>query len=380
MAVYFPGLGFLRFFSAAMIFFTHVELMRSRFGLEHVYDHSLVSETGRYAVTSFFTLSGFLITYLLLRERVAAGAISVGKFYVRRMLRIWPLYFLVIALAFFVLPQFDPFDDLFPGTEPASAHFPVNLLLFVFFLPQLALSLWPPVPFAEPLWSIGVEEQFYLFWPWLVKFFRRALPWIMAFILLALPLFRFYLEMKCRTTPDPEENLYWQKFFSFVYYTRFECMAAGGLTAWLLFEKKGLRILFHPFTQIAVMLGMLGLIVFAEAPVYQHLPFAACFAIFLLNVAANPQRLLKLNFAFGDQLGNCSYAFYMFHEIVIALAIWGFGKTGMDPNAIPAKILITVSAFAGTLLLAWLSYRYYERFFLRMKEKWQVVKSSASAP
>ncbi|TND09075.1 MAG: acyltransferase 3 [Bacteroidetes bacterium] len=375
--VYFPGLGALRFLAAAIVFFSHIELFRRRAGLEHHYDHIFVSEAGRLAVSFFFVLSGFLITFLLLKERASAGAIHIGKFYWRRVLRIWPMYFVVLALAFFVFPQLVSAAGL-RETEMPAAHFPGNLLLFVFLLPNLALSIWPPVALAEPLWSIGVEEQFYLIWPWLVKLLRKSLPFVLVFLLIFIPLLRCWLGYQCSQTADPVLYRKWSVAFSFIYYSRIECMAAGALAAWCLFEQKALRILFHPLMQALAAAGLIVLLVIMKAPVYQHLPFAGCFAILMLNIAANPKSLLRLNFVAGDRLGNCSYAFYLLHEIVILSCLWLFRNViGADLNDGAGEILFTLTAFGLTLLLSWIAYRFFEKLFLDRKKKWQVVPSGS---
>jgi peptidoglycan/LPS O-acetylase OafA/YrhL len=104
--VYFPGLHGLRFFAAMMVVFSHVELMKDYHGYPNLYASNLaVYESGRMGVTLFFVLSGFLISYLLLTEKKITGSISVKKFYGRRILRIWPLYYLLVILTFIVLPR-----------------------------------------------------------------------------------------------------------------------------------------------------------------------------------------------------------------------------------------------------------------------------------
>lgn len=160
--VHFPGLNGLRFFAAMIVAVSHVELLKQYHGLPNAYDSPAVYELGRLAVTLFFVLSGYLITFLLLKEKELTGTITIGAFYMRRVLRIWPLYFLLVALAFFVFPRIGAMQ-VPPLTGQLADNLRFTLPLFTLFLPQLALSMFAPVPFAEPAWSIGVEEQFYMF-------------------------------------------------------------------------------------------------------------------------------------------------------------------------------------------------------------------------
>src|SRR5437762_1080558 len=82
--VYFPGLHGLRFFAAMMVLFSHVELMKDYHGYSNLYASIMaVYESGRLGVTLFFVLSGFLISYLLLKEKEVTGSIAIKKFYGR---------------------------------------------------------------------------------------------------------------------------------------------------------------------------------------------------------------------------------------------------------------------------------------------------------
>ena len=134
---YFPGINSLRFFAAMAVVLTHVELVKKL--LFHLCELWLKTEDwivgnawqsifregplkpiswlspfvtfgGYFGVIFFFVLSGFLITYLLLQEKEESGDIAISKFYVRRILRIWPIYYLVIVLGFFVLPHIPWFE------------------------------------------------------------------------------------------------------------------------------------------------------------------------------------------------------------------------------------------------------------------------------
>ena len=100
---HFKGLDSLRFFAAYLVVIHHAEQIRMTYGLFNLKQYSLFNNGGL-AVTFFFVLSGFLISYLLLKEQFGKGTISVKKFYFRRVLRIWPLYFLLILIGTLLLP------------------------------------------------------------------------------------------------------------------------------------------------------------------------------------------------------------------------------------------------------------------------------------
>ena len=148
-------------------------------------------------VTIFFALSGFLITYLLLHEKDKTGTVHITKFYVRRALRIWPLYFLFIILA--VLASDKALDS--------------NFLYYIFFSGNLALVLKATYPYLAHYWSLGVEEQFYLFWPWVMRFSKSIIGGIMAVFILV-----FGLKIAIRIGYGGEHWLY-----QLIYTCKFQC-------------------------------------------------------------------------------------------------------------------------------------------------------------
>ena len=172
--IYFPNLNGLRFIAAFMVIIHHFVQMLTIFGYAHSNNQIIIS-IGGLGVELFFVLSGFLITYLLLTEEKNTKQISIKDFYIRRVLRIWPLYYLIVILAFFVFPHMKIF--LIPlYSEQMASNFGQSLLLFIIFLPNLVLQGFGiVVPYASQAWSVGVEEQFYLIWPVLMKFFKNKL-------------------------------------------------------------------------------------------------------------------------------------------------------------------------------------------------------------
>lgn len=134
------GLDGLRGIAALMVVLGHVELIKKVYNFHNVYDGGgpFFLYLGSHAVTFFFVLSGFLITFLLIKEKEKVGTISVKKFYLRRILRIWPVYYLLFILGFIVLPQID-FSTLLISSsidsEVYTKSFICNILLFPNFSP-----------------------------------------------------------------------------------------------------------------------------------------------------------------------------------------------------------------------------------------------------
>jgi peptidoglycan/LPS O-acetylase OafA/YrhL len=376
--VYFPGLHGLRFFAAMMVVFSHVELMKDYHGFANAYDSSqAVYESGRLGVTLFFVLSGFLISYLLLAEQKISGTISIRKFYSRRILRIWPLYFLLILITFVVVPRL-PFFAVPTYTELMPQNLRHTFPLYVLLLPQVALSIWPPVPFAEPLWSIGVEEQFYLAWPILMKHVRRFLLLTILIIVGALVLKQaaFIIAEASRATPGLK---YWNYLISYLYFTRIECMAVGGAGAWLVFagRRKMLKAIYHPASQL-VLYGITACLLITDAfkPVYNYLVYAVCFCLIILNVATNPRSLIKIENRAYVFLGNISFSIYMFHELAIQAVMQGLVRVnGTSFTDTKSNVLLYALSLGLTLMLATMAYYGFERMFLRLKHRFAVIDS-----
>jgi len=377
-SVYFPGLHGLRFIAAMMVVFSHVELMKDYHGYPNLYSSNMaVYESGRLGVTLFFALSGFLISYLLLKEKEVSGTISVRKFYGRRILRIWPLYYLLVFLSFIIIPRVG-FLNLPEYTAALPQHFRYTFPLYVLLLPQLALSIFPPVPFAEPLWSIGVEEQFYLFWPILVKHTRRFLGLIICIIIAAIAL-KQLLFMIAEANRASASLEYWNYALNYLYFTRIECMAVGGLGAWLVFtgQQKILSFIFRPVFQLGLYAFTLYLIITSSyKPSYNYLVYALCFGLIIVNVAANRKSLLRLENPVFRFLGNISFSLYMVHEIVIKTVLQTLVSVrGATFNDASSNVLLYAMTMVLTLAVSALLYYLFEKPFLRLKSSFAVVES-----
>ena len=106
-SIYFPNLNSIRFIAALLVIIHHIEQFKSVFNIyPNQMNNPVIGSFGPLGVRLFFVLSGFLITYLLFAEKEVSGTISITKFYIRRALRIWPLYYLIVLLAFFIVPYF----------------------------------------------------------------------------------------------------------------------------------------------------------------------------------------------------------------------------------------------------------------------------------
>jgi len=191
---YFPNLNGLRFIAAIMVFIHHMELLKSSFNLSNFWENKSIFILGKLGVVLFFVLSGFLITYLLLEEEQQTKKINIKNFFKRRILRIWPLYYLILILSFFILPNFQFFE--FPGKPFSFSDFPLKaLLLYLFMLPNMAAANLASIPFASQSWSIGTEEQFYIIWPFIFILFKKYRMQAIFLVLAAYLIIKYILSV-----------------------------------------------------------------------------------------------------------------------------------------------------------------------------------------
>ena len=379
--VFFPSLNGLRFIAAFVVIIHHLEQIKLFFGLPSLFFRwHFIKIVGELGVTLFFTLSGFLITYLLLTEKEQFGTIHAKAFYIRRVLRIWPLYYLIIILGLFVFPHI-PFFNIPVYTEGVYYKFGIKVFFYAILFPNIVNNLYAYMPFMAQSWSIGVEEQFYLIWPWIVKWSKNYLT-VLVSIFFGLILITNVLYFFADLSPDISHTSTATKSITFAYkffaLMRISCMAVGGVGAFLLFNSnmKVLRPLFLPLTQIAVVVSVLTMMFLGvEIPRVNHEFYALFFIVIILNLAGNPNTLFNLEFKWMDYLGKISYSIYMWHGVAIicGLHIARFFYPNLD-NAV-ANLIYYVSTFALTFLIASVSYEWFEMKFLRFKHLFAKIKS-----
>jgi peptidoglycan/LPS O-acetylase OafA/YrhL len=354
--VFFPNLDGLRFIAASMVIFPHIEQFKSFMGLD--YSYSIYPyQSGKLGVVLFFVLSGYLITYLLLAEKNSSKNISIKKFYLRRILRIWPVYYLMIVLAIFVFPFLDILD--YGGYTPENLS-RRNVIQYFLFLPNVALF----VPLIAQAWSVGVEEQFYIIWPVLIKYVKNKYFLFIGVISLYFILANGLVLFKGIN--------FLTLIHDFIILFRIDCMAIGAFFALLLFEqKKILPILYSKYFQIFTYTILFVLLVSKVSIPFIHFQvFAILFGIIILNLSSNNKTIISLNGKVINHLGKISYGMYMYHPVVIILVL----KTLIYFNISNVFIQYLFSMLL-TIFISHISYNYYELFFIKMKDKFSVILS-----
>lgn len=364
--IYFKGLNGIRFIAAFLVILHHIEFLKSCYNFPH-YDDLAFFQAGVQGVFCFFVLSGFLITYLLLEEERDMGKININNFYIRRILRIWPLYYLMVIIGLFIAPLFIP-DSYF--LKDWNKDFWERLGLYVIFLPNFSYVFYKFALYASHLWSIGVEEQFYVIWPVLLKKTRNVLMptlIVIVFIFTFLKLVLLYI------------NTHFFPSTAFTHLTsalitlKFNYMAIGAIGAVMYYQKERyqriLTIIFSKIIQCITYLLLIILLFYGFPEFYlNEIVTGSMFLIAILNVSLNPNSILKLENPVLNYLGKISYGIYVYHMIIIGICIKLWYFVFPINNSIVLFLLMYVCSIGLTILIATLSYKYLETPFLKLKD------------
>jgi len=361
-SLYRPELDVVRLLAFLFVFVHHI-LPRNPFvsptlSPRLVYVYISISNAAGFGLCLFFTLSAFLISDLLLRERGLTGTVRIRAFYWRRILRIWPLYVLglVIGIIYAVVTR---------------QHEAARLLAYLFMIGNwyLGSTGWLDNP-MQPLWSISVEEQFYLFWPAVARWFSRRAMCFLALTMIAVA--NGWLLYYGHIGADVDRTIWTNSF------VQFQMFAAGILLALVL--KQELPKIRGPVRVLLFLMGPTAW--FAAVYVFKAKQpggpvlgsdLVAGYALGALGSASILLSLLGLSRdlipRWAAYLGRISYGLYVFHELAFLIARhvpFPGGYAYKEQRAL--QLILTVA-------LAALSYRYFETPFLRLKARSEVIST-----
>ncbi len=347
------GLDVLRFFSAFSIILYHLTLgfQDSFYPAIKMFLHNLP-----FGVDCFFLISGFLITYLLLVEKASTGKISLPKFYMRRALRIFPLYYLVIGIAYWY----------YHSTNPE-----IEFTKFACFWGNFSMietDKWT-VSMLNPLWSLCIEEHFYLVIPVILWFTpKEKVKYLFIGIILLSLLFRIYASIYCQ----------WMTFYCHTM-SRCDVLALGGLIACYYhqnnkaFDEINSKHIFISLLYLVLLMCILDasdytLVVFALFKKYLFvLPMLIIFLGFSLSNAAENAVLQYLReHRILNYLGKISFGLYMYHSPVAEF----LQRFDVIKNH---RSLMLLGVIGATILVSIISYELFEKQILKLKGRFAAV-------
>lgn len=352
MVKYLKGLDTLRAIAALVVVWVHLELLKKEQGLPNLIDLHFNLPSAHVGVILFFVLSGFLITFLLVKEREKEGKISFKKFYIRRILRIWPLYYIIIILSFLIFRV-----DYSVKT--------IALCLSIF--PNIAHAIGDGWPTSPQIWSIGVEEQFYLLWPLaltLIPEKKTSLYLIVFFIGYSLlPHFIGFVNDET-FQHDGFRNVINKFFIS----TSFNAMSIGALVGFLYAKNSEFLEYINNYYVAYISISLSVILWFSDFKLsyFTYEFYSLLFAVSIYNVVVNPKINIDTNLT--SFIGKISYGVYMYHWIIILLVLKYIPIIGHN---LIYNLVVYCSVFGLTLLISWVSYISVEKYFLDIKSRFE---------
>lgn len=349
------------------LLYHHTERGKSIWGFNS--DYMLTKGVGDTLMTLFFTLSGFLITYILLKEKSKTGTVSLLNFYKRRITRIWPLYYLLVFASIILFENCNLFSV--PGIyEPTNFFIAVPLYLLqlpnfhVFFSTAMLASL-------GHLWTIGVEEQFYAISPFIIKKTKNL---VRAFFIIIIVKFAITMlfTIILRLYPlsiSQFDNLKLIKHF--VHNLRFETFAVGGIGAVVFFENKT-RIsdfINKPMVKILNLFFLFLMMWFGDKFDVIHILYAISFSIIIINLATQKKSIYFLDNRYVSYLGQISYGIYMYQVPVIYVVSNLLKPYYATSNLFLWSSIYCVICFVLSIGISILSYELFERKIMDLVRK-----------
>lgn len=370
--IYFENLDGIRFICFLSVFFYHS--FHTEFpalkqtGVYQFIKFELFSN-GNLGVNFFFVLSGFLITYLLIEEKKLNGQIDLKKFWLRRVLRIWPLFYFCVIFGFY----FFPFLKTLFGQQPNET---ASIWYYITFLNNFDFihNGLPDASILGVLWSVAIEEQFYLFWPVLLYIFPVKKYWIVfsATIICSLT-FRAFND-----TPVMLEH------------HTLSCigdMAVGAFGAWLITEFSVFKSKIENLKSIEILsvyLVFFFIFLFRDDLLYgnhyirifERSFIAIVILIIILEQNFSKKSFFKFsNYKTISSLGIITYGLYCLHFIGILITTTLTKKLGWNTQLWQVLILETLLSLMFSIIISKISFRYLESPFLRLKNKLSFINT-----
>jgi peptidoglycan/LPS O-acetylase OafA/YrhL len=321
-------------------------------------------ERGFVGVDQFFVLSGFLITTLLLREEERYGRFSLRGFYWRRILRIVPVYFLVVtaSAAYFIL---------YKGQWELAPLVPFYYL----FLSNIVVG---DIPLLAPTWSLSVEEQYYMIWPVLLLLLPMSLRFravLATGLILICALSASGQLAFLGVRPIETDHAIWA--FST---NSFTAMLIGSLVAILLNTQAGFsvfyRMLGHAMSPVVALGALLFYLQFGPEFLigWTNAAMHGIMVLFLVSLVIRERHVMSgvLQLRPMARLGEISYGLYLYHLFGLHFANEAAGIFGLGMWSTTALFVIF------SVIISEISFRTYERYFLSLKDKpWASAKAAA---
>jgi peptidoglycan/LPS O-acetylase OafA/YrhL len=356
---YYPQLDGLRGIAFLCVFFLHA--FRPHFSTHLLGEYfQFLYSCLALSIDTFFVYSSFLLTLLGIREYEKNGDFSFVNFFLRRTFRIWPLYYFLMLVCFVIVPFVAKQSNIDITLPPAQ--------YYLFFVSNYYLG--GQIFMLQFLWTLSVEEQFYLVWGIVLMKFQKYFKLVITVFVTVSIGFTIYSTL----SHLPNFNNTLSYLFDF---------SAGALAAIALHKKSKVVAFFQNITKIQsyifiivipIVISFSFFIIIREARgIYQSLFqdvyryfFVVYITLLIIEQLVNEKTILKLGKSkILVYTGKICYGMYCFHGVVLTLGFYMIAKLPfMKYHLLNAFLLLGI-----TYLVASLSYQYLEKPFLKLKDK-----------
>lgn len=348
----------LRFFAFFKVFLLHLPITALPW-------FNYIRAGGGIGVQFFFVLSGFLITYIILEEKNRTGQFNLRHFFARRILRIWPLYYLMILVAF-LTPIIT--ENVLHVATSAEGYEPEwwKSLLFLENYKMMATGEHPNVSPLGVMWSLCIEEHFYIIWGLLLYFIPvRRLPVVIVSAILVGYFSRLFYDLANIPALD--------------IFTNIDLFAFGAVPGYLLITRRfatenallrvplWVKLLFAAVVVVVVQ-------VFSQytsddaAFVTLTTVLGVMFAVLISFTIPQHTRFSISDKNILSRLGLYTYGLYLYHTIIISLLRAVYPALGMSTDTPGGAVLFIIIALLATIAVSIASYYIFERPFLKLKK------------
>lgn len=364
--IHFHSIDALRFFAFLKVYFLH-------FPIDGVFPIlQFLKSGGGIGVSFFFVLSGFLISYLLGHEKHNTNKINLKNFFIRRSLRIWPLFYLMVIMGFLLPYSFK--QDI--GFHMIGGGYELDWMYSFTFLENYKMIIEDSFPKTTPLsvfWSLCIEEHFYLIW--LFAFYLIPFKHIPKFLGISVSiswLSRFFEVVFSNNNT----------IFQMDVFTNLDYFAIGGILGYLVvinYEQlsrailsisKNIRIGYILFVLLIIVFQNIVLpyepksIFFIFRPTVIAILFTLLIAVFIPKDSS-----IAINNKLLNYLGKISYGLYVYHIIFIHICYKYCLANNIKIDSFLSIGITFVITFGGSVLLSILSYHYFEKPFLSLRDR-----------
>jgi len=378
---HFHSFDALRFFAFLKVFLLHAPIILASYSPAWLgWFDKHVRYGGGIGVDFFFVLSGFLITYILTNDKINNGKINLKRFFVRRAFRIFPLYYLMVFMALLI-----PASIAQPlGFYMTGGGYEPEWIYSLTFTENIAMIIHDNVPRTTPLsifWSLCIEEQFYIYW--MIVFFFIKRQWIPIFLisslLMAIGIRVFELNVfgnEMIKNQDMFSNLDYFAISGLLGYAvavNYEKVASQvkKISAWfkwgyIFLVGAVLYFLSDIFKNPSWFLDMFW-------PTFTAILFTGLLVIFIPSDS-------KIRFSEKSvftKLGKISYGLYVYHIAWVHIVYKFYIDYDIEIGSTRPYLFFVIVTFTATVITAYLSYRFFERPIMNLRERYFSNKSKS---